>query len=718
MSRDTLDVEFTETEDDEPRFHVITTHRKGMSSLRRHYKKFASYFWTRKHMSDRDRVLLTPWEEWRKYHRFPVELLGHASLLAVVTIQIMLMTYQFTGYNRSNEDTFKRIFHPEQYRDGIYSIQDCLDVIQYTVDLYYKFPYISIDRFEVVRDDKGVPIPPKMTVIQFKSLSREFYNFTKASDPRRIGDFATVEQVYHLTLENSLGPLNSSFSDSQITDLHRRFYMLKQFTISFSFRNLDIGGLAPIPYIWTIVQTYDFSQGGEIKFDISTDIRFMRTKGLSGLDIFTVTALLIVSLSCLMMTISVLSLRRSYEIFSNIKRKYNRYSHAAEPRDYFPSWDSIPWKLKFFFFGGWPIHSIICSFVLILSCFFGFFTQFGASINEWYNILTGIGCLMLCVTIIRYLGYSKTFYSLTLTWASSFFRTLSFLVTVCPIFLGYVLFGMLNFAQFSSRFVDFNTTAITLYSLLLGDDVRSAFVELAENSYPYPIVPKFYLFTFVTFFITSVLNVFIFIIEDSYHTAKGGHLVPVLPGKPPSLQTRIVGGGPANIELSKQMSAPDILLQSYDKQLSVIFDNVEKWERKLAADPRWSYLVEQEHAELARITEDDVEEGDSVRGEGYGDEEGVRRHNLQKSRDYDGAIPLKVLSTTSSNSTITDPTSLKSVLQARIDAAVERNKQLLSKEIEESIQRIQDKFAESLRQELTSIVDELVSTEAERATQV
>src|SRR3546814_12835310 len=37
--------------------------------------------------------------------------------------------------------------------------------------------------------------------------------------------------------------------------------------------------LAPLPYVWTITQIYDLSQGGEIAFDISTDVRILRTRG-------------------------------------------------------------------------------------------------------------------------------------------------------------------------------------------------------------------------------------------------------------------------------------------------------------------------------------------------------------------------------------------------------------------------------------------------------
>jgi len=45
------------------------------------------------------------------------------------------------------------------------------------------------------------------------------------------------------------------------------------------------------------------------------------------------------------------------------------------------------------------------------------------------------------------------------------------------------------------------------------------FEQLNEN-YPYPIVPTIYLYSFIALFITAILNIFIFIIEDSYHAAK------------------------------------------------------------------------------------------------------------------------------------------------------------------------------------------------------
>jgi hypothetical protein len=61
--------------------------------------------------------------------------------------------------------------------------------------------------------------------------------------------------------------------------------------------------------------------------------------------------------------------------------------------------------------------------------------------------------------------------------------------------------------------------AVALFALLNGDDVHATFIELYSH-YPYPTFSHLYLFCFVILFITAILNIFIFIIEDAYRAAK------------------------------------------------------------------------------------------------------------------------------------------------------------------------------------------------------
>jgi len=543
-------------------------------------QKWKSLFWRRKQMSDRDKVSLTAWQEWRKYHRFPADVLLHITLVVFISVLIMLQTYEFTDYNRANENTFKHVFYPEDYREGIFSISDAINLINNTVHRYYLFPLGSVDRFEHIRE-RGDIIPPRLEAKTFTQLGRGYFNF---SNPQRgFGNFSTVTQQFDLTLENPLGPfnqtLNANDSDSD-ESLRHVMYLVDSFDIRFSFANLNIGNLLPIPYIWTITQSYDLSQGGKISFSISTEIRLLRTYELSEIDIFTLITILILFCAGVSLFLSTSNFIQGIQIYQRAKQQYSVLCHLADPNDHFPNWKSIPFRTKSHFFSLWSLWDIIRCVILMVSCFFGVFTEFGASTNEPYNILSGVSCLMSYIHLIKYLGFSKGFFTLALTWAGSFRRTASFLVIVTPLFLGYALVGMLNFAQYSERFVDFDSTTVTLFSLILGDDVRVTFDDISgDNAYPYPVVSRIYLYTFLTFFITSVLNIFIFIIEDAYHASKKGYFS--LSG-PELLEHQVKGEiDDENNDDDEEKRSKPIHELSYDERINIIFNNLSNWERKL-----------------------------------------------------------------------------------------------------------------------------------------
>lgn len=65
-----------------------------------------------------------------------------------------------------------------------------------------------------------------------------------------------------------------------------------------------------------------------------------------------------------------------------------------------------------------------------------------------------------------------------------------------------------------------DASSVTLFALLTGDDIHDTFKDIVDASYPVPWVSRIYIYSFVTIFITTVLNVFIFIIEDAFVLAK------------------------------------------------------------------------------------------------------------------------------------------------------------------------------------------------------
>ena len=115
--------------------------------------------------------------------------------------------------------------------------------------------------------------------------------------------------------------------------------------------------------------------------------------------------------------------------------------------------------------------------------------------------------------------YNRHFYVLILTLTNSGKKVLIFLLSTAPIFIGFAFSGTVMFSKYSDRFQSFDKTAISLFALVCGDDVHATFNDLLAV-YPFPFVAQIYLYAFTTLFITAILNVFIFIIEDSYHFSK------------------------------------------------------------------------------------------------------------------------------------------------------------------------------------------------------
>jgi len=122
--------------------------------------------------------------------------------------------------------------------------------------------------------------------------------------------------------------------------------------------------------------------------------------------------------------------------------------------------------------------------------------------------------------MLRYFEYFTLLYLHVQTLRNAFIHVITYCISVIPIYWAFVIFGVLNFGPYSEKFSSTGQTIVTLFSLLNGDDIYATFQEIEDGQYPTPIISRIYIILFVTLFVTSVLNVFIFIIEDSYRTAK------------------------------------------------------------------------------------------------------------------------------------------------------------------------------------------------------
>ncbi|EQC40772.1 hypothetical protein SDRG_01843 [Saprolegnia diclina VS20] len=134
---------------------------------------------------------------------------------------------------------------------------------------------------------------------------------------------------------------------------------------------------------------------------------------------------------------------------------------------------------------------------------------------EQLSLTFAIACGLAWVSSLRYLHANARFYILGLTLRRGLPRVLEFLIGVCPLFVGYVLFGTVMFGSQVPRFQGLTTTATTLFAIANGDEVRLTFDSLAAT----PLLGQIYLYSYIMLFTYVVLMVCIGIIEDAFFSS-------------------------------------------------------------------------------------------------------------------------------------------------------------------------------------------------------
>jgi hypothetical protein len=69
-------------------------------------------------------------------------------------------------------------------------------------------------------------------------------------------------------------------------ELQNIFYYLQEIRLDFSFRGINVGSFAALPFIWDISLVFRIN-GGMITPKIYVEFRVIHTSGVSGLDVFT-----------------------------------------------------------------------------------------------------------------------------------------------------------------------------------------------------------------------------------------------------------------------------------------------------------------------------------------------------------------------------------------------------------------------------------------------
>eukprot|EP00163_Fabomonas_tropica_P029839 TRINITY_DN6559_c0_g1_i3.p1 TRINITY_DN6559_c0_g1~~TRINITY_DN6559_c0_g1_i3.p1 ORF type:complete len:447 (+),score=103.97 TRINITY_DN6559_c0_g1_i3:170-1510(+) len=171
----------------------------------------------------------------------------------------------------------------------------------------------------------------------------------------------------------------------------------------------------------------------------------------------------------------------------------------------------------------WNILAILADTLVVISSalFLTFVFSSNGLLGSFHAALVfvGLGMLFSWVSFMQFLEFNEKLNVLITTLRSAAPRVSRFVISVSPLFIGYTITGVAMFSTCSERFETAPASAYTLFSVLNGDEIRATFLSL--NRCPYPALGQTFVYTFTVLFMSTIFNVFIFLVEDSYHAAKG-----------------------------------------------------------------------------------------------------------------------------------------------------------------------------------------------------
>jgi len=382
------------------------------------------------------------------------------------------------------------------------------------------------------------------------------------------GDFSIVDVVYDLTMDNPLGPLSLPLNQCE---LQHYFYEILQVALSFSYRSVNIGSVAIMPYYWDIEVLLSF-QGGQVSPSITITHRQISISGVTSSDIYFGLNTVLFLISFVSLYTSIYSLIRNAKILFRTQERYRFFQDASRPSDKCPSWEAFPYIVSIRFFSFWCILNAMSCILLMASSLAGVMEQSGRNASAEFLALFGLGCMLNCIHMLRYFEYFPLLYLHVRTLRNAAVHVITYCISVMPLYWAFAVFGVLNFGPYSDKFANISKTVVTLFSLLNGDDIYDTFMEIESGQYPLVGVSRIYIFAFVTVFVTSVLNVFIFIIEDTYRQAK---------------QSSYACEDPIQIGCELALK-PESSFTSKD-YLYIIFHNLDLWESRMKVDPNMKY---------------------------------------------------------------------------------------------------------------------------------
>ncbi len=212
---------------------------------------------------------------------------------------------------------------------------------------------------------------------------------------------------------------------------------------------------------------------GQATYDVHAEVRFhdfhtaeLRAMAASVLVLCLVSAVL-----------TAKAMVRSYAIFARARLALGARWAVV-----------VSWRDCVAFFNMWHVLSLVADAFLVLSNSLALVrisnspaSNVNLSQASPEMVFHSLGIFFLLFSLMKYLEFQPALYMLILAVRASILRVVLFIGTVSPLFIAYMLVGMLCFSEHPMLFGSLSKAATTLFSLLNGDSMLFIFQSLVTN---------------------------------------------------------------------------------------------------------------------------------------------------------------------------------------------------------------------------------------------
>lgn len=470
-------------------------------------------------LSEKEWLLLSPFDKWQLFGKPPFKLILHLVLVCLLMVQV---SYRATTLNSASIDAlaaFNHFFVPQgakwidgAYRADLFTIQEFNGSVTKVVRGYSSLLKDSVDIFT-----RGPDLP---------TLTIQQYNNTPGSPSFDGSTYQTSQQMENEWPQFAL--LNFTHEQMKQKLLAPLVAMDMQFSLRQTLASAALE--KPLCVLWDLGINWSFSsRGGLVRITLTVASRTCPAPmDLNPLDLnskFSIRSVsfCVAALSVVLAVLTMKSFYHSLYLFFSVRSRMRtlpapssksrqRHQNAFSALEFEMKWDLFSEFVR--------LRDVVSMLSACITFAYAIQDLFSDVDNDIISIQLGFCIFASLVQLILYLRFFPKFYLLNHSVQMALPRILRLLFSVVPLFLAFVMAGQMWFGSYSPNFLSTRRAAGFLFSMMQGDGVGDGFLQTYRGAgslqWTLSALSQLFVYSFVVFFIYSVLNVFVTILQESF----------------------------------------------------------------------------------------------------------------------------------------------------------------------------------------------------------